>query len=503
MSDVAQPVESAPVASQPMDKPDISHTLTAEKEATGIKQAARLKRLRENAITADEKGIRSITRKREDNSPAVVDFSEDADPKTGTLKLRDAQKSYARMHNEEYGRALNQDYLGHDPKKLTDDYAREIGEYVSERGRKASESGPKDRLGLIDNRGQPLVPRDDEASPNQRSIKQHLKEQGEGSLSVKQSAEYLKNFRDQADAYRAQTAAEIKAQIQQQDAAASLSDPRVTAEIDRAAAQHNAEQQRQQQAEQQRQAQARQAQQQQATQWQHAQAELARMSVDEMRCARDWELHRQQMAAIPEFADKSGRLLQETYAKDPQRFQQLQKVAQTDQQWAGYAARIREAREVREHQIGQVRQAQHRQQIAAFAEAEDSKFREFVASEMPEYSTAEGKRRLAAAAKEVLRSTGLTDQQIAEQWQSGYLRPFGFQKVIAEAARWRLARESMRNVQRQQLPPAQKPGMATPRGAASAESVAYWEKQLANARTTREQVMAAGKLQKAKREARA
>jgi hypothetical protein len=208
------------------------------------------------------------------------------------------------------------------------------------------------------------------------------------------------------------------------------------------------------------------------------------------------------MAAIPEFADKSGRLLQETYAKDPQRFQQLQRVAQTDQQWAGYAARIREARQVREHQIGQARQAQHRQQIAAFAEAEDSKFQEFVANEMPEYSTAEGKRRLAAAAKEVLKSTGLTEQQIAEQWQSGYLRPFGFQKVIAEAARWRLARESMRNVQRKQLPPVQKPGMATPRNAAAEQNVAALERQLGEAKTTREQLLIAGKLQRARREAR-
>ena len=128
------------------------------------------------------------------------------------------------------------------------------------------------------------------------------------------------------------------------------------------------------------------------------------------------------------------------------------------------AAQHRQARLVREHQIGQYQQAQTNAARQQFIAAEDDKFGEWLSREMPEYASGAARTRLQNAAHKVLRSTGLSDAQIKQQWDAGYLRPLGFQTTIAMAAahldqqeRMRSAKNRSREVANQRYrPPAEK-----------------------------------------------
>jgi hypothetical protein len=84
MSDVIVENSAPPVESgAPLPKPDVPSTLTEAKQSEATKIASRWKQLKETAVSGDEKGIRSITRKREDNAPAVVDSRRMLIPRRG------------------------------------------------------------------------------------------------------------------------------------------------------------------------------------------------------------------------------------------------------------------------------------------------------------------------------------------------------------------------------------------------------------------------------------
>jgi hypothetical protein len=310
----------------------------------------------------------------------------------------------------------------------------------------------------------------------------------------------MANARQAEALAREQLTAEIKEGVAREEAQELAAAARAAEPAPESAPQPDAERVRQEQA---RQEQARQAQARQQSDWQRLQNYLARASVEEQENNLDWRRYRQQRSQIPEFADQSGRLLQETFTKDPVRFQQLQQVAAADQQYAARAVELRNQRQAREVQANQIRAHHQRQQVAAYAEQEDGKFADWVASEMPEFSTTEGKKRLGAAAREVLKSTGLSDAEINQQWQSGHLRPFGFQRTIALAARWQMAQESMRDIRanRQPLPPVQKPGTLAgiSRDGVDPGEIKRLQGRVSNARNEREALMASVELMKAKR----
>src|SRR5262249_55595695 len=127
------------------------------------------------------------------------------------------------------------------------------------------------------------------------------------------------------------------------------------------------------------------------------------------------------------------------------RYQQLQSIDQKIRGLEAQAAQHRQARLVREHQIGQHQQAQANGARQQFIDGEDAKYRTWVDKAMPQYSAPAGRARLQEAAGKVLRATGMTDKQIRQQWDAGFLRPFGFQQVIAQAAAHLDAQEQMQN----------------------------------------------------------
>jgi hypothetical protein len=486
---IGGPIEGAPVAGAPMPKPDVPVTTTDLKEAQASRSERRRRRVEEVTISA--KDAPAIDLGDKPAKPIVRDLSKYAND-DGSMSLQTAQRARAKEVNISYGHGLNDAHLGHrDP---SHDAAEGYAQYVSERGRKASEP-PKTNVGLVKDDGTPLRSLADGSSVNDVLRQDGERAFGIGEADQRDLTRYMANARQVDALAREQFQAEVKQGIAASEAQQMELEAKAAEPPPKPAPQPNA-------AEQARQAQARQAQARQQSDWQRLQDFLARASVEEMRNNRDWEVYRQQLAQVPEFRDQ--RLMAETFTKNPQRYQQLVQAAQADQQYAARAAELRNQRQAREVQANQVRAQYHRQQVAAYAEREDAKFSDWVAAEVPEFSTAEGKRRLSAAAREVLKSTGLSDAEITQQWQSGHLRPFGFQKVIAEAARWKMARESMRNVQRQQLPPVQKPGTLAGRArdGGAAEEVQRLERDLRNATSTRQQLLIAGKLQRAKREAR-
>src|SRR5205823_1810637 len=110
--------------------------------------------------------------------------------------------------------------------------------------------------------------------------------------------------------------------------------------------------------------------------------------------------------------------------------------------------------------------------------------------------------KLRADVRDTLRSTGATDAEITNLWQSGAIRHHGTQRLFVEAALYRQAQARAREVQNKRvpLPPVQSPGVARPRGAGGAEMVRSLQSQLANAKGN-QSVKIAAELTRAKRAA--
>jgi hypothetical protein len=216
-------------------------------------------------------------------------------------------------------------------------------------------------------------------------------------------------------------------------------------------------------------------------------SELRRVSVDELRAAsqaQQWREYAYQN--FPELKDQNA--LSTTYTKNPARFQELQKIDQHVRGLEAQAAQHRQARQVREGQIAQVQAKQADAARRQFIDGEDAKYQAWVSKAMPQYATGPGKARLNEAAHKVLRATGLTDAQIKQQWDAGYLRPLGFQQVIAQAAahldtqeQMRKATNRSREISNQRYRPPVTSYAAQPRGMADEELVRSLERQLESA----------------------
>jgi hypothetical protein len=197
--------------------------------------------------------------------------------------------------------------------------------------------------------------------------------------------------------------------------------------------------------------------------------------------------------------------LRRTQQTNPQRWAQIEKQVARHQQFlkAG-RARIAEIAEIRQ---GRALQAavQHQAQAAAarsqFNDAQDARFEQMVAKELPEFSKGDARRALSKAAKEELRSYGLTDQQISHEYNNGQLRSAEAQLMLAKAAVHRLVRENrIAMASKRPVPPVLTPGTSRPRGAGDIENVRALQRQLAGAKG-RKSLDLAQQLTRAKRAA--
>jgi hypothetical protein len=100
------------------------------------------------------------------------------------------------------------------------------------------------------------------------------------------------------------------------------------------------------------------------------------------------------------------------------------------------------------------RAAIQQQQLKAWVAQEDQKFSQATAHESPEQM-----QKIAAAAVEVAESYGVSKQELAALWQSQPLmRSAAFQQIMADAARYHIARKEVANKVARPVPPVQRPG---------------------------------------------
>jgi hypothetical protein len=105
-------------------------------------------------------------------------------------------------------------------------------------------------------------------------------------------------------------------------------------------------------------------------------------------------------------------------------------------------------------------EAQQQAQWNEWASDQDRKFMQ----SRPELKDPAVYQKLQKTAVEYLRSIGMTDQQIAQAWNTPHVRSAEAQQIIADAASAWAAREAIKNGKgRKPVPPVQKPGSAADR----------------------------------------
>jgi hypothetical protein len=101
-----------------------------------------------------------------------------------------------------------------------------------------------------------------------------------------------------------------------------------------------------------------------------------------------------------------------------------------------------------------------KQQWQEFSRAADDQFETYVRTQLPDGQTDELKKE----AQAMLRDYGLTDQEITWQWNNNpSFRSFPAQKMMMDAARWRMSQKSIESKKFRPVPTVQRPGSPTER----------------------------------------
>jgi len=152
-----------------------------------------------------------------------------------------------------------------------------------------------------------------------------------------------------------------------------------------------------------------------------------------------------QQAIMTEFPDiKTMDDVQRMAREDWPRYIQWDAKQKQLQQWQGEA----NAAQTRQKQEADAKLHQWR-------ESQDKAFEDAVGS-LPEAERA----KLAGEAKNALIDYGLTEDQISELWNTSILRSSPLQRMMADAARYRLAKANAAKPAAKPVPPVQKPGNA-------------------------------------------
>jgi hypothetical protein len=229
------------------------------------------------------------------------------------------------------------------------------------------------------------------------------------------------------------------------------------------------------------------------------QAELERSSVDEMRAMAQADQIIQAFPELP-YVRQNPAAARDLYAKNPQRFAQLQTADQALQNCQAQFVKANEARQGREAQLSQAEQKHVEAIYTQYSRANDDAF----VARTPEMKDTGRAHALRTATRQMLTDVGFTDDEVTSAWtgKTGVpLRDYRVQQLLADGARWRMAQASARNVTKANLPPVQKPGTFRPRGADSEADIARLERALEGASGERAALRAATALTQARRRA--
>jgi hypothetical protein len=146
--------------------------------------------------------------------------------------------------------------------------------------------------------------------------------------------------------------------------------------------------------------------------------------------------------------------------QDPNRFAQLQQHVATVQNVQAEALKVHQQRQAQA-------QAQHQEGYRAYA-AQQDKLVEAAIPELSPTADRETQRRLKEAAREVLTEAGFSENELYSAWVHGqplYLRDHRSQRIVSDAARWRMAtsREARNDLRAKRVHtggPVQRPGVS-------------------------------------------
>src|SRR5262249_48256399 len=173
--------------------------------------------------------------------------------------------------------------------------------------------------------------------------------------------------------------------------------------------------------------------------------------------------------ALKEFPDvRTLEQAENLRTSDPVRFAKLNQLLVDEQAVRGELGRIQQ-----EHQRVQYAQAvQAQQQYERVAEAWDKQAAVLV-PELADNADKGTQREIQHASLAVLKDAGLTEAQIGQMWRGGgmiHLRHPAAVKILADAAKYRLGQERVKEIREHKAPPPKlvRPGTRQPAGAADA-----------------------------------
>jgi hypothetical protein len=347
---------------------------------------------------SDIKGIQEAVddykrRRGEEEAPIIVHKTRG----DGPLKLNEA------VDNLQYSRGV---VLGEELRRagVSGD---EIDNLVVELAK--GDPGPS-RVGMIDDKG-------NEIEPLGREI--------DRALSPAETADYVKNWR----AKRAAEQAELFARITGE------------AEAQQLAEQQQANEQRAPEPQQQPQQPDPVAQERQRLAAERAAVEnIKRMGAAEYGLAVGQ--HQLMSALAREFGDITNMAEVEALkTSNPQRYARLQQAVNLGWQQEQQLGALRTQRQAHETRVVQHQQAVQMRARENWNRAADQKFEEQLAQEMPHYVEGPARKELSDRVEKMLKASGMTDQQIAAEYNGGSLRTPVAQMALAKAAAFELMTE--------------------------------------------------------------
>jgi hypothetical protein len=233
-------------------------------------------------------------------------------------------------------------------------------------------------------------------------------------------------------------------------------------------------------------------------------AELKQLSIGEAKAFHELNNLDAQWNSIPEVRDRNA--LNETYARNPGRYQQLQQ-AQRDYQQRKAALtnefnRHYQSRTTREAQIAYAHQKETEAAVQNYNSQEDAKFQKWFKQTYPKESLSD----VSKFTRQAWVSAGVPDQRINELWRSGALRGVEVQQVLAKAGLYEMQQaqqQQRRNeieTKKATLPQVLKPGVFRPRGADHDSDIYRLQRELEEASGEKALKLAA-RLTKARRSA--
>jgi hypothetical protein len=159
-------------------------------------------------------------------------------------------------------------------------------------------------------------------------------------------------------------------------------------------------------------------------------------------------------------------------------------------------------------ELGKVQQQQQQafqERFQAYAVEQDFLAGHLIEECRDDYPDQAGYKALVEASRDTLRDAGFTAAELQAAWNQGAMlsiRDARAQKIVADAARWRMAQQKARSAIQKPVPPVQRPGVRQPERTAAQLNVEQLSRDLDSSRSEQQQLRLAARLVSERRRAR-